>query len=150
LSTFALQKVELPAFEPIGDTNLVVRSLMRRQTSQRSTSSQIGLSHDDPYLARDRCPDTPARNNVLECAKLIRAWPSRLRVSQDLGGILQNWEVIGGHIGRFEKVLLTDILRADFASDWGALVNLCRESGPEDSYHLMFLFASMSFHNDAR
>jgi hypothetical protein len=150
LSTFALQKVELPAFEPIGDTNLVVRSLMRRQTSQRSTSSQIGLSHDDLYLARDRCPDTPARNNVLECAKLIRAWPSRLRVSQDLGGILQNWEVIGGHIGRFEKVLLTDILWADFASDWGALVNLCRESGPEDSYHLMFLFASMSFHKDAR
>jgi hypothetical protein len=148
LSLFSVQKVELPAFKPIGETHLVMRSLMRRSTSQRSTSNQIELSHDIPYLARDRCPDTLARNNVLECARLIRAWPSKIRVSQDLGGILQNWEAIGGYIGRFEKVLLTDILQADFASEWGALVNLCRESGFEDSYHLMFLFASMSFHKD--
>jgi hypothetical protein len=64
--------------------------------------------------------------------------------------MLQNWEVIGGHIGRFEQVLLTDILEVDLASDWGALVDLYRECGPENSYHLMFVFASMSFNKDVR
>jgi hypothetical protein len=59
-------------------------------------------------------------------------------------------ETIGGHIEPFEKVLLTDILEVDFALDWGALVDLCRESGPKNSYHLMFFFAPMSFRMDVK
>jgi hypothetical protein len=150
LSIFSPEEAKPPAFKSIGEAHLVTRSLMRCTAWQRSNSNQDRLSHDVPYLARDRCLNTVARDNVLECAKLIRSWPSRIRSSEDLGGMLQNWEVIGGHIGRFEKVLLTDILHVDLASDWGALVDLCRECGPTNSYHLMFVLASISFNKDVR
>ena len=59
--------------------------------------------------------------------------------------ILQNYPIIEGYNGCFGKVLLTDLLDVQWATDWGSLVNICRESNSKDAFQLMFLFAIMSF-----
>jgi hypothetical protein len=66
----------------------------------------------------------------------------------ELAGILQSWPTIGGYHRSFDKFLLSDLLDVQFGLDWGSLVNLCRASGPQDMYRLMFMFAVMSFGND--
>jgi hypothetical protein len=150
LSVFSLQNIKLPPLEPVGETHLNLRSRLRRQSYQRQNSDSDGLqaAEDELYAARDRWRVSRGRTNVVECTNLIRVWPSALLATRDLAGILQNWPNIGGYNRCFGKVLLTDLLDVQWATDWGSLVNLCRESSPKDAYRLMFLFAIMSFRHD--
>lgn len=151
LSVFSLQKLRLPLLEPVGQTHLILRSRLRRECYQRqnSDSDELQPSEDELYIARDRWLVSKGRVNVAECTELIRAWPSTMATTRDLGGILQNWPNIGGYNGCFGKALLTDLLDVKWATDWGSMVNLCRECNSEDAYRLMFLFAIMSFRHDA-
>jgi hypothetical protein len=48
----------------------------------------------------------------------------------------------------FGKFLLNDLLNVQLSLEWGSLANLCRISGPKDSYRLMFQFAVVSFRDD--
>jgi hypothetical protein len=150
LSVFSLQKIQLPPLEPVGEAHLNLRSRLRRQSYQRQNSDSDGLqaAEDELYAARDRWRVSRGRTNVVECTNLIRVWPSALPATRDLAGILQNWPNIGGYNGCFGKILLTDLLNVQWATEWGSLVNLCRESSPKDAYRLMFLFAIMSFRHD--
>lgn len=150
LSVFSLQKIQLPPLEPVGETHLILRSRLRRESYQRQNSDSHGLqpAKDEPYAARDRWRVSQERTNVAECTDFIRVWPSALPTTRDLAGILQNWPTIGCCNGCFGKVLLTDLLDVQWATDWGSLVNLCRESSFKDAYRLMFLFAIMSFRHD--
>jgi len=150
LSVFSPEKIQLPPLEPVGETHLILRSRLRRESYQRQNSDSDALqpAEDEPYAARDRWRVSQGRTNVVECTNLIRVWPSALPTTRDLAGILQNWPTIGGYKGCFGKVLLTDLLDVQWAMDWGSLVNLCRESSSKDAYRLMFLFAIMSFRHD--
>jgi hypothetical protein len=150
LSVFSLQKIQLPPLEPVSETHLILRSRLRRESYQRQNSDSDGLqpAEDEPYAARDRWRVSQGRTNVVECTNFIRIWPSALPTTRNLAGILQNWPTIGGYNGCFGKVLLTDLLDVQWATDWGSLVNLCRESSSKDAYRLMFLFAIMSFRHD--
>ncbi|KAI9782401.1 MAG: hypothetical protein M1816_001899 [Peltula sp. TS41687] len=150
LSVFAPQRIGLPSLEPAGDRHLSQRSLSRYKFYQRPNvaSDGQGATPDQLYHARDGCQPSQRRLNVLQTTSLIRAWPSRLRTTSSLAGILENWQNIGGYDHAFDKILLTDILNVDFAAEWGSLINLCRMSEPKDRYRLMFMFAAMSFRND--
>ena len=151
LSLFSLQNTPLSPLASAGETHLVLRSCLRRESFQRQNAYSSGLEPtlDVPYIARDRWCNSQSRANVAECTKLIYTWPSTLPTTSDLAGILQTWPTIGGYNGYFRKTLLTDLLDVQWAADWGPLVSLCRESSSEDSYRLMFLFAMMSFRHDA-
>jgi hypothetical protein len=152
LSMFAFEKIEVPSLEYNGDVHLRNRSYARRRLYQRPNADSKGhmSGPDFPYDARDHPQSTQSRLNVYESVSTIRAWASRLPTTTDLAGILQNWANIGGYHGTFDKILLSDRLDADFASHWGALVNLCRASSPKDRdmYQLMFLLATVSFQKD--
>jgi Protein of unknown function (DUF3638) len=150
LSAFALQKTELPTLEPAGDPYLSHRSYSRRYPFERPDPDYDGhrTVPDLCYVARDHCWPSQGRLNVFECASLFRDWPSGLRTTSDLAGILQNWATIGGYDRVFEKVLLSDRIAIEFPLEWGSLVNLCRASEHRDRHQLMFLFAVMSFRDE--
>lgn len=152
LAVFALKRSEIPSFELAScSTHLLNRSCSRRNSYLRSDAdlSKWQVTPDLPYKARDRCENSQARLNVFESANLIRNWPSKIHVASNLVEILQNWPTIGGYDRFFDKVLLSDRLDIRFALEWGSLANLCRTSERKDAYRFMFLFAIISFRNDA-
>jgi hypothetical protein len=151
LSAFAFKKPEITSLEPACDSpHLLHRSYSRRRLYQRPDSdvSRQEAAPDLPYESRDRYQASQRCLNVFESTTLIRDWPAKMPTTPELAGILQNWPTIGGYDRSFDKFLLSDRLDVQFALDWGPLVNLCRASGPQDKYRLMFLFAVMSFAND--
>ena len=147
LSAFSLPKPETPPLESAGPVHLVLRSHIRRQAYQRPNvvSGEEQMPPDLIYRARDRLETRSGHANILECMKAIRDWPTSLYTTSDLAGILQGWMTIGGSRGSVEKILLTDLLKVDFAADFVSLVNFCRRCSADDSHRLMFLFAIMSF-----
>ncbi|KAI9771414.1 MAG: hypothetical protein M1839_002804 [Geoglossum umbratile] len=151
LSIFAFQQTELAALEPAGDHHLLDRSRSRRRLFERPSldSHRHLVAPDLCYDARGRCQSNQGRLNVFECASVLCQWPSKMPTTPKLAEILQNWITIGGYYRAFNRTLLSDLLAVEFASDWGSLVRLCLDSEPEDRYRLMFLFAFMSFRNDA-
>ncbi len=151
LSEFDLKKTELSSPElENGSAHLLRRSYGRRLLYQRPVAGFVGAQAvgDLPYEGRDRCQDNQSRRNIFECATLIRNWSSQILTTPKLAGILENWPTIGGYDRPFDKFLLSDRLDVQFALEWGSLINLCRVSGPEERYKLMFLFAVVSFRND--
>ena len=151
LSLFAFQKTETPSLEPArGPLHLLRRSSARQHLYQRPNPDldEPAAILDLPYDSRDRYQASQARMNVVESATLIRDWSTEMPKPPDLAGILQSWPNIGGFDRSHDKILLSDRIDVQFALEWGSLVTLCRVSGPEDRYRLIFLFAVMSFGDD--
>lgn len=153
LATFSTEQVKLPLLVPNGETHLTFRGHLRRETYQRPNAYVHGQpsTSDFLYTTRDRPGSTlsKGRVNAMECVNIIRAWPSKLATTRDLAIILQTWSDFGDHSGIFDKVVLADLLDVNFKSEWGSLVNYCCRAGPEESFHLMFLFGLMSFSSAA-
>lgn len=150
LSVFALQKSDLPPLETVGDIHLKRRNHSRYKLYQRPggyfEGNEVGL--DLLYDSRDHCPWSQKRQNVFECVTTLRLWPSELPTPADLVGILQNWAIIGGHTREYDRILLSDCLAIELATEWGPLINLCRGSSFQDKFKLMFVLSILSFRND--
>ncbi|MCJ1312341.1 hypothetical protein MMC25_006015, partial [Agyrium rufum] len=146
LSLFVPDSDDFPPLDHKDVQHLTLRSRLRRQTYERPNVGSLDQSSlkDLEYIARDRLLPTQNRKNILECVGTIRSWPSKLSTPKDLVGILQSWSNVGGFDCFFDKVLLTDILEADFPSQLGQLVKLCQKLGHSDKYKLLFLFATMA------
>lgn len=148
LSLFALsQSPQAPLELDDCSSHLSHRSILRRLPLRPRASSYNteGNLEDLVYIAQGSCEDTQARQNVYESVSLLVAWTSDMKTTSDLAGILGNWSEIAGLDHEFEAVLLSRQLHLDPASEWGPMVNLCRRSGPEEMYRLMFLFAAISY-----
>jgi Protein of unknown function (DUF3638) len=151
LSAFALEKTERPSLQTASDSaHLLHRSYLRCGLYQRPNPDFGGQqpAPDLPYDTRDRFQASQARLNVFETASLLHKWSSEMPSIPGLAGILLNWPTIGGYDRRFEKFLLSDLLDVQLSLEWGSLANLCRLSGPKDTYRLTFLFAVVSFRDD--
>ncbi|PVH75301.1 hypothetical protein DL98DRAFT_562460 [Cadophora sp. DSE1049] len=85
------------------------------------------------HMRRD-CHQRPLP--LMKCVKLLRAWPSQLPSTKDLVGMIQ-------------QILLTDMLNLNWTTDWGSLLNLCRNAGLQDVYRLTFLLSTISFGEQA-
>ena len=151
LTVFAHQKTKPTIFSDESEPHLLRRSYLRRSLYERPCldSGTQQAAPDLVYDARDRYRASQERFNVFETTSIIRSWPSKLPTTTNLAGVLQNWPTIGGFNGKFNKILLSEHLDVDLALEWGSLVNTCRNFECKDSYRLMFLFALMSFTNDA-
>ena len=151
LTVFAHQKTAPAILSDIGEPHLSKRSYLRRSLYERpcldSAIQQATL--DRVYEARDRYRASQGRLNVFEVTNIVKTWPSKLHTTTNLAGVLQSWPSIGGFNSKFNKTLLSEYLNIDFALEWGSLVNICRKFERKDSYRLMFLFALMSYANDA-
>ncbi|KAH7403218.1 hypothetical protein BKA64DRAFT_443813 [Cadophora sp. MPI-SDFR-AT-0126] len=147
LSSFSPESVDLPLLDPVADTHLIQRSHLRRNTYQRPMPciSWLNSSEDNVYDARDHLVPSQSRTNVLECVKLLLTWPSQLPTTQDLIGMIQQWGDLEGCDQSFDRILLTDMLDLNWTTDWGPLVNFCRDAGRHDVYRLTFLLSTISF-----
>lgn len=150
LSKFSLQEVELPPLESAGEQHLVHRSQLRRECYLRPTpsSTRREIGQDHIYSTRDRPQLSQNRDNLVECVSLLNQWPSNFSTTQDLAGILQGWSSIENFGADFDKILLTDVLELQWTSDWTSLVKLCCETDRTNLYQLMFLLATVSFHEE--
>ena len=150
LSTFTFQKMEMPPSDPENVPQLRQRSYSRRCLYERSGSynRQQKKSSDISYRARDRLLNFEGTRNVYQTVTLLREQPSCICKTPELGRIFQRWPIIGGYDRTFESPLLSDRLHADLALEWGGLVNLCRNSGSERIYHLMFQLGVIAFGKD--
>ncbi|KAF2802818.1 uncharacterized protein BDZ99DRAFT_428253 [Mytilinidion resinicola] len=150
LRTFAPQHASLPGLEPSGDPGLAQRSYIRHHRYCRSFLEEKPQATvaDVEYTARDSCPRSHGRSKVFRCASIVRSWPNTIRTTKDLAGILQQWPIIGGYNGNFDKVVISDLLSLDMSREWGRLVKLCQGSEAKDRYSLMFLFSLLGFGKD--
>jgi hypothetical protein len=150
LSSFELESGTHSLLKSQGEPYLSCRSSLRRRHYQRPNPDidRDDTASDLVYDSRGRRQSSIARNNVFQSVMLIHKWPSEIRTTTDLVGILQTWPNIGGFDPSFEGVLLSDCNSIEFASEWGALVNMCRGSEVKDIHRLMFLFAIISFNGD--
>ena len=153
LSTFSLTSPK-PSSLPftVGPDHLLRRSRRRLRLHQRldSRPGELCDIEDLLYAARDRHKQNQAYANVYESVSYIRGRNTNLPTTSDLAGILQSWPIIGGFDRRFDRFLLSDRLEVQLPLEMGALAHLCCHSRTEDMYQLMYLFAAMSFHNDAQ
>lgn len=147
LSVFSLPSMALPLLDPPGDTHLTIRSVLRRESSQRTNaySGRHDQANDSNYVPRDRLELSLARKNIVRCSRLVHTWPSQMDTPFDLAGMLQNWSNFGGHHESFDNVILSDVLDVEFSTHWGSLVNFCRDITPGHKYDLMFSLSLMSF-----
>lgn len=133
-----------------GEGHLLDRARARNHSFHRADliADPSVVASSATYSAKYRESNSLKRTNVLQAATLLKEWPRKLPVLQDLVGILQGWENIQGFCQPFDKVLLHDILNLDFATNWGSLFCYCRQSsGVKDRYRLMFFFSYLSFNN---
>src|SRR5204862_629032 len=100
------------------------------------------------YQARDRPATLRGNTNVYETVNLLRKRPSSICTTRGLAKKLQCWSVIGGYDRIYDRPSLSNCLSADLALEWGSLVNLCRSSGPEHIYQLMFKLGLIAFAED--
>ena len=139
--------MDLPLLDPSTDTHLIQRSQLRRTTYQRPIDGMARPSprEDLVYIARDHLAPSQSRKNVVECVKLLRSWPTQLPTTHDLIGMIQQWGNLEGCDESFDRILLTDMLNVNWTTDWGPLVNLCRNAHRHDAYRLTFLLSTISF-----
>jgi hypothetical protein len=151
ISVFALQPIPLAPLGNSGDIHLTLRNQSRRSAYRRPREDSFdqGFFTDTIYKPRDHFQGKREYTNVWECCTIIRKWSTQMPTTQNLAGILQNWPIIGGYTGSYDKVTLTELLATELSSAWGSLVHLCQASDFKDSYQLMFLFSIVSFREDA-
>ncbi|CAL3972318.1 unnamed protein product [Diplocarpon coronariae] len=156
IDTILIKSRELSAFDvtgphmewtaPSGSSHLIGRGHSRRRIYQRPLDEDdIKPSQAEPYVTRDRVIVNQCQANVLECTRLLRSWPSSLHTTPNLAIILQEWPELRGFCGKFEDVLISDLLDIQWDKNWGPLVNLCRESSSSDLYTLSFLLGTIAF-----
>ncbi|CAO2650176.1 Nn.00g014680.m01.CDS01 [Neocucurbitaria sp. VM-36] len=126
---------------PLRNPHLESRALSRYHTHK--------MKEDMTYHARDTRKGTRDRENVMEVSKLLLRWRSPFLGGPSLITLFLDAPVVGGYNKFFQKNLLTDHLIVDIRAEWGALVQKVLSSSYQDRYRLMFLFASMSFNDDA-
>ena len=128
-------------------SHLGYRSALRRRLYHRPSAgpNDDQASLDSNYVPRGVVTDSQRRRSVFESVSLVRTWPTSIRTTTDLAGILQTWPSIGGLDHDFDPVLLSGLLDMQPALEWGPMVSLCRNSGYKEMYQLMFLFAAISY-----
>jgi hypothetical protein len=124
-----------------GDPHLETRAV-RRSGAKCST-------RDETYSSRDRRISNHEHSHVLAISQLLVEWPTNLVNTTHIASLLEKYPVIGGYIGAFDRVQIFDLISVHLGENWGSLVQSAIESGPQDRYRLMFLFAPMVLSADA-
>ncbi|KAF2802677.1 uncharacterized protein BDZ99DRAFT_454339 [Mytilinidion resinicola] len=127
---------------PPGDPHLEARAMSR--------SGAVISARDHAYKSRDGQTAGLDRANVAIISRLLAEWPSKLSNTKALASLLQEFPVIGGHVGAFDRIQIFDLISANLGENWGSLVQFTSQSKPEDKYRLMFQLAPMAFSVNAK
>ncbi|PBP24232.1 hypothetical protein BUE80_DR004858 [Diplocarpon rosae] len=151
LSAFNATKNEVEWTAPLGSVHLIGRGHARRRAYQRPLDEDdIKITQAESYVSRDQVPMNQRQTNVVDCTRLLRSWPSSLQTTPNLAMILQEWPEFRGFCGKYEDVLISELLDIQWDKNWGLLVNHCRESSSADFYPLSFLLGTIAFGLDPR
>ncbi|KAH7063255.1 hypothetical protein B0J12DRAFT_758465 [Macrophomina phaseolina] len=135
------------SLESRGEPHLLHRAA-NRNSSVRNTSLGARQSCDQAYNARDGGAGSDQAHRAYEIAALVRRWPQRIDVVQDLASQMRRCGKIEGYGQTLDASTMTcnDILELLFLRQWGSIYNLCRYSRREtDQYKLMWLFGMIVF-----
>jgi len=133
-------------------SHLRTRGENRRLLYERGISDRGGLNtrKDMVYTPRDRQTSLSQATNVYQIVRLVRKQPFRIHMTKELAAILQGWNFIGGfHYTKSDSEdmssCLSNFMESNIGEHWGSLVNLCRDSDPQNSYRLLFRLGLLSF-----
>ena len=131
------------------DFHLLTRGMIRNSCLRNSEfGGDINARSDDSEYEARGCPSATVRGQrSFEMALLVRDWPEKLEVSDDLKRDLFDLGIVSGLEIKYDTSRpISDLLNVSFASSWAPLQNLCREASLElDTYRLMFLFSVIAF-----
>lgn len=101
------------------------------------------------YSSRDKSLTMPQANDVFQIVKCFLAESVKVGLQNTVKTMLSTWkDVIGGFQSIAEdmsSIPLYNLLEGSVSDEWGALVNLCRCTGPEGMYELMFRLSIIAF-----
>jgi hypothetical protein len=132
-----------------------VPHLRERAICRRFIYERPGIIFPDPSpgidtlcIRRDTLSSSRRLSNVREIISLLRHQPTRLRTTRNLKKLLDGQPVIGGYTAGLSPSSLEESLSAEISHQWGRLARLCRDSEPENAYHLMFEVGILAFGED--
>lgn len=136
------------------DFDLLERGMIRNSGFR---SSYFGgdistRNHDSEYKARDCRADTTRGHRSFEIASLVRDWPKKFEVSDNLERDLRNLGMVLGVGSKYDPSRpLSELLNVHLPSSWAPLQQLCRETSSKlDTYRLMFLFSVIAYGREVR
>ncbi|KAF1962412.1 hypothetical protein CC80DRAFT_400484 [Byssothecium circinans] len=118
-----------------GNPHLEARAVAR--SSARSSPSDLVYPSRDCRALEDKLAP------ILTLSKVLAEWPADISNTTHIASLLQEFPVLGGYIGPFDRVQVFDKISVDLGENWGSLVQSAIESGPHDRYRLMFLLVPM-------
>ena len=131
------------------DSDLLKRGMIRNSgfRSAYFGGDISARSHDSEYEARDCRVDTTRGHRSFEIASLVRDWPKKLEVSDDLERDIRSLGMVSGVGAKYDPSRpLSELLYVSFPSSWAPLQRLCRKSSSKlDTYPLMFLFSVIAY-----
>ncbi|KAH8590942.1 hypothetical protein B0O99DRAFT_690999 [Bisporella sp. PMI_857] len=152
LRAFDSDEDKAKTLEPDIPSNLHRRGEIRRLLYERGISDigSLTTGGDVVYNSRDRLANLAQATDVYQIVQVIREKPFRVHMTKRLGAILQDWELIGGfHHTTLDleqaSNCLGDLVESDIGENWGALVDLCRQTDLHDPYKLLFRLSLLSF-----
>jgi hypothetical protein len=114
---------------------LAARGVSQRARFERANtvSEKLSVPEDVEYVSRHAVRRGTHQENVFYLASLIRDWPSKLPVPQNIGKVLEMYERIGGFREPFTgMVSLRSCMEIDEALSLGSMVEYCRRANIED------------------
>lgn len=151
LRAFAANNEEAVDLDIEISSHLRRRSEIRRLLYERNSPDPDALvtQKDKVYNPRDRQAGLPQATNVYQIVSLIRKQPFTVHMTKELAAILQDWNFIGGFSDNSgaDSIFscLSDLIENNISEQWGSLVDLCRRTGAQDLYRLMFRLGLLSF-----
>ncbi|KAI9840424.1 MAG: hypothetical protein M1837_001637 [Sclerophora amabilis] len=139
--------ITAPAFQNRGQDHLLERARLRNSALR---THEFGggkfLQSQSVYKARDRGPTTKEGRRTFDIASLVKKWPAKMNVTNDLLGMLCEWGTISGSEKELHVEAFADLLKLDLGRYWTSLYLLCRSSHrARDTYRLTFLFSIIAF-----
>ena len=102
---------------------------------------------DKQYEPRDRGEWSVQGTESYRIASLIREWPSKFDVIENVSELINGLKVISGFGKPFNTSTYRDLLQTSLSTCWGSLLRLCRTSHHSDKFNLTFVFSTMAFGN---
>ncbi|RFU32830.1 hypothetical protein B7463_g3489, partial [Scytalidium lignicola] len=148
LRVFTSQYERKVDFNMKAPSHLRRRAQIRKALYERDSSLiKLLVARQIVYNSRDRQVTLPQATNVFQIVKLVHEQPFKINMNKKLATILQSWKLIGGFHDKLDWHLssLNDLFENNIAEQWGSLVNLCRQTDPQDQYKLIFQLSFLAF-----
>lgn len=147
LLTFSFAESATLSLEDRGDSHLRKRSSARRSNFGRKDLNCMGLepSRDKLYHSRDRRTQGDRRIRVFESSMLINTWSAEFLARPNLARLLQSWPVIHARGEPSVGFMLSSLLSAEPAMEWGSWLSFCRSARVTDKYLLCFVLGVLAF-----